>query len=217
MGNSLGARKKTTKIMKMNGETIKLKTPVNAGDVMKSHPGLVLLDSEMVKHYGVRAKPLEPQQDLKAKRLYFLVELPKFPEDKSARRVRSGINMSAKDRLESLMLGRRSASDLSFMKAPSIMVENGGGGGGGGVEPLRVKLRLPKAEVERLMRESKDGGEAAEKIMRLCMEKNGGGGGGGGGGEEPTDKRRVQWKEDASKGRGKRVGFLPVSQELNVE
>ncbi|KAI3733861.1 hypothetical protein L6452_13319 [Arctium lappa] len=212
MGNSLGGKKKTTKIMKMNGETIKLKTPVNAGDVVKDYPGLVLLDSETVKHYGVRAKPLEPQQELKAKRLYFLVELPKFPEDKAARRVRSGINMSAKDRLESLMLARRSASDLSYMKAPSIMVENGVGGGGGGVDPLRVKLRLPKAEVERLMRESKDETEAAEKIMKLCMEKSGGGGG------APTERRRVQWKDDgSSKGRGKRVGFLPVSQELVAE
>ncbi|KAI3779067.1 hypothetical protein L2E82_08528 [Cichorium intybus] len=178
---------------------------------MKDYPGLVLLDSEMVKHYGIRAKPLETQQELKAKRLYILVELPKFPEDKSARRVRSGINMSAKDRLESLMLARRSASDLSFMKAPSIMVENGGGGAG--VEPMRVKLRLPKAEVERLMKESKDQGEAAEKIMKLCMERNSG----GGGGDAPTEKRRVQWKEDGFKGRGKRVGFLPVSQELTVE
>lgn len=209
MGNSLGGKKKVTKIMKMNGETIKLKTPVNAGDVVKDYPGLVVLDSEMVKHYGVRAKPLEPQQELKAKRLYFLVELPKFPEDKAARRVRSGITMSAKDRLESLKLARRSASDLSYMKAPSIMVENGGGGGG--VDPLRVKLRLPKAEVERLMRESKDETEAAEKIMKLCMEKSGGGGG------APTEKRRVQWKEDGSKGHGKRVGFLPVSQELVAE
>ncbi|KVI05416.1 uncharacterized protein At1g66480-like [Cynara cardunculus var. scolymus] len=211
MGNSLGGKKKTVKIMKMNGETIKLKTPVNAGDVVKDYPGLVLLDSETVKHYGVRAKPLEPQQDLKAKRLYFLVELPKFPEDKGARRVRSGINMSAKERLESLKLARRSASDLSYMKAPSIMVENGGGGGG--VDPLRVKLRLPKAEVERLMRESKDETEAAEKIMKLCMERSGGGGGGG----APTEKRRVQWKDDGSKGHGKRVGFLPVSQELIPE
>ena len=199
MGNSLGAKKKTTKIMKMNGETIKLNTPVNAGDVVKDYPGLVLMDSEMVKHYGVRAKPLEPQQELKAKRLYFLVELPKIPEDRAARRVRSGINMSAKDRLESLKLARRSASDLSYMKAPNIMVDNGGAGGG--VDPLRVKLRLPKAEVERLMRESKDETEAAEKIMKLCMEKSGGGGGGGGG--APTERRRVQWKEDGgSKGHG---------------
>ncbi|KAI3783598.1 hypothetical protein L1987_42682 [Smallanthus sonchifolius] len=36
-------------------------------------------------------------------------------------------------------------SDFTFMKSLSIMAENGGGGGG--VDPLRVKLRLPKAKV----------------------------------------------------------------------
>ncbi|PWA73846.1 hypothetical protein CTI12_AA257760 [Artemisia annua] len=220
MGNSLGSRKKTTKIMKVNGETIKFKTPVNAAEVIKDYPGLVLLDSEMVKHYGVRAKPLEPQEHLKAKRIYFLVELPKLAEEnKPTRRVRSGINMSAKDRLESLALARRSASDITFMKAPpSMMVENGEHSGG--LDPYRVKLRLPKAEVERLMKESKDETEAAERIMRLCMEKNGGRGSYSG--DLSSQRRHVQFKDDASregsnKGRGKRVGFLPVSQELTAE
>ena len=36
----------------------------------------------------------------------------------------------------------------------------------------RVKMRLPKAEVERLMKESKDDGEIAARIMDLCMAKN---------------------------------------------
>nr|GEW96616.1 hypothetical protein [Tanacetum cinerariifolium] len=213
--------------MKVNGETIKFKTPVNAAEVTKDYPGLVLLDSEMVKHYGVRAKPLEPQEHLKAKRLYFLVELPKLPEENkaTARRVRSGINMSAKDRLESLALARRSASDITFMKAPaSMMVENGEQSGG--LDPFRVKLRLPKSEVERLMKESKDETEAAEKIMKLCREKNNGRGGRGARGSYSGDlssqKRHVQFTDDASregsnKGRGKRVGFLPVSQELMAE
>nr|XP_043611617.1 uncharacterized protein At1g66480-like [Erigeron canadensis] len=216
MGNSLGSKKKTTKIMKINGETIKFKTPVSAGEVTKDYPGLVLLDSESVKHHGIRARAIEPQEDLKPKRLYFLVELPKLsPEpDKSTRRVRSGITMSAKDRLESLKLARRSASDISYMKAPSSM-DNGDG-----VDPFRVKLRLPKSEVERLMKESKDENEAVEKIMKLCMEKNSGRGSYSG--DLTTERRRVQWKDDngnrdAYKGRGKRVGFLPVSQELTAE
>lgn len=210
MGNSLGSRKKTTKIMKVNGETIKFKTPVNAAEVTKDYPGLVLLDSEMVKHYGVRAKPLEPQEHLKAKRLYFLVELPKLQEEnKATRRVRSGINMSAKDRLESLALARRSTSDLTFMKAPSMMVENGEHSGG--LDPYRVKLRLPKAEVERLMKESKDETEAAEKIMRLCMEKNSGRGSYSG--DLSSQKRHVQFRDDASregsnKGRGVRISII---------
>ncbi|KAJ0763659.1 hypothetical protein HanPI659440_Chr08g0283521 [Helianthus annuus] len=199
MGNSFGIKSKTTKIMKVNGDVVRFKTPVNAGDVIKEYPGLVLLDSEMVKHYGARTKPLEPQEALKAKRVYFLVEMPKLAEDKvPTRRVRSGINMSAKERLESLKLARRSASDLTFMKSSGIMVENGGGGGG--VDPLRVKLRLPKAEVERLMKESKDEAEAAEKIMKLCMEQSGGGVGGAG--DATTNKSRR-----------KRVGF---SEELTV-
>ncbi|KAL8241861.1 hypothetical protein R6Q59_012163 [Mikania micrantha] len=214
MGNSLRGKRKTITVMKITGETIKIKTPANAGDVVNDYPGLVLLDAEMVKHYGIRAKPLEQHEELKAKRLYFLVELPKLVEDRGARRVRSGINMSAKERLESLMLARRSASDLSFMKASSIMVENhGGGGGGGDGDSFRVKLRLPKAEVERLMKESKDQNEAAEKIMKLCMENGGGSAGGGG---TTTEERRLKGDgvgRDICKGRMKRVGF---SEELKL-
>ncbi|XP_073029120.1 uncharacterized protein At1g66480-like [Primulina eburnea] len=166
MGNSLGGRK-SVKVMKINGETFKLKAPVQAGSVLKNYPGYVLLESEAVKHYGVRAKPLEPGQELKPKRLYFLVELPKFPEERVTRRVRSGIQMSAKDRLESLLLARRSSSDLSIMKQPSIALEEqekreSGGG-------VRVKVRLPKVEVERLMAESKSEDEVAEKIISLYM------------------------------------------------
>lgn len=168
MGNVFGS-KKTTKVMKIDGETMKLKTPIKAGEVLKDHPGLVLLDSEAVKHYGVRAKPIEGHKELQAKRLYFLVELPK---EVKPRRVRSGIVMSAKDRLDNLVLTRRSASDLSIMKQRNVDEDNGGGGGddaevkenGGGV---RLKVRLPKAEVEKLMRECKDEAEAAEMIMRL--------------------------------------------------
>ncbi|XP_050233847.1 uncharacterized protein At1g66480-like [Mercurialis annua] len=175
MGNTLGA-KKTVKIMKITGETLKLKTPVNAGEVVKNYPGHVLLDSEAVKHYGTRAKPLEQHQELAAKRLYFLVELPKPPTEKVPRRVQSGINMSAKDRLENLMLARRSVSDLSIMKkcCPSsssiVPAEENDEAEKNGA--TRVKMRLPKAEVERLVKESKDDGEIAARIMDLCMAKN---------------------------------------------
>lgn len=163
MGNTFGA-KKTTKVMKIDGETMKLKTPIKAGYVLKDHPGLVLLDSEAVKHYGVRAKALEAHKELQPRRLYFLVELPK--ETVKPRRVRSGINMSAKDRLDNLVLTRRSTSDLSIMKQSNnmgddeIRKENGG---------VKLKMRLPKAEVEKLIRDCKDEGEAAQRIMRLYM------------------------------------------------
>ncbi|RYR14311.1 hypothetical protein Ahy_B04g070865 isoform B [Arachis hypogaea] len=163
MGNAFGM-KKTTKVMKIDGETFKLKTPVKAGEVLKNHPGLVLLESENVKHYGTRAKPLEPNKDLVPGRLYFLVELPTKNSTTQPRRVRSAINMSAKDRLESLMLTRRSASDLSILKQKDKNIGNDSG--------VRVKMRVPRAEVEKLIQGCKDEAEAAEKIMSLY--KNGG-------------------------------------------
>ncbi|XP_009789650.1 uncharacterized protein At1g66480-like [Nicotiana sylvestris] len=233
MGNTLGG-KKTTKVMKIDGQTMKFKTPIYANEVLRNYPTMVLLESEAVKHFGVRAKPLEPQQELKSKRLYFLVELPKYPEQKTPRRVRSGIQMSAKDRLETLMLARRSVSDLSIMKPASIMteessyhnnfasgtllnnkMENGGG-------PVRVKLRLPRAEVEKLMTQSKDEGDVAEKIMRLCLVNNGGGGGGADMFQNrsgPLLEEQSNWKNNNGgiikkgiRSREKRVGFLPITE-----
>lgn len=167
MGNSLGGKKRAAKIMKINGEMIKLKTPVQAGSVTKDYPGYVLLESEAVKHFGIRAKPLEVYQELKPKKLYFLVELPKYPEERAPRKIRSGINMSAKDRLEGLMLAKRSVSDLSTMQPKScIRLEESGGNGS---DPVRLKMRVPKGEVEKLMRESQNEAEAAERIMQLCL------------------------------------------------
>ncbi|KAL8052960.1 hypothetical protein ABFX02_05G039700 [Erythranthe guttata] len=210
MGNSLGGKRRA-KVMKINGETFKLKTPVQARSVLESHPGHVLLESESVRHHGARAKPLEPHHELKPKRLYFLVQLPKFPEDKSVRRVRSGIHMSAKDRLDSLMLARRSASDLSTVKSVRFEIEEerkgiletrGGGGGGGGGRGVRVTMRLPKSEVERLMAESKDGAEAAEKIVSLCMAAGGG----------AAAEMNAEECKRGPKLREKRVGFLPINE-----
>ncbi|CAK9157552.1 unnamed protein product [Ilex paraguariensis] len=219
MGNSLGGRK-TAKVMKITGETIKLKTPVNAGEVVKDYPGHVLLESDAVKHFGIRAKPLEVHQELKPKRLYFLVELPKFMEEKGARRVRSGINMTAKDRLESLMLGSRSVSDLSIMRPRSSVVEekrerleNGA---------VRMKMRLPKKEVERLVKESRDEDEAAQKIVDLCMENNNVGGGGGPNKVHGGALLHQQESWNGGHGRAKgalkarvkrRVGFLPITEQ----
>ncbi|CAL0318454.1 unnamed protein product [Lupinus luteus] len=208
MGNSLGG-KKTTKVMKIDGETFKLKTPVKASEVLKNHPGLVLLESEAVKHYGIRAKPLEGHKDLQPKRLYFLVELPK--ECKILpRRVHSGINMSAKDRLESLVLSRRSASDLTIMKQQCNM-QNGG---------VRLKMRLPKKEMEKLIQCSKNEAEVGERIMKLCMGSNGGSDSKHEI-EEIGEKMMVQekfmmhWKHGKDKvgeSSKKRVSFMPISE-----
>ncbi|KAM3328548.1 hypothetical protein P3S68_033240 [Capsicum galapagoense] len=227
MGNSLGG-KKTTKVMKIDGQTMKFRTPIYANEVLKNYPSMVLLESEEVKHFGIRAKPLEPQQELKSKRLYFLVELPKFPEEhkKNTRRVRSAIQMSAKDRLETLMLARRSTSDLSIMKPASIMTEectsfhnnnnnnNSASdtvhsGGPSQAHPMRLKLRLSKAEVEKLMMESKDENEAAEKIMKLCMKNNNGGNGSL---MEEQSHNNGGVTKKGLKSREKRVGFLPITE-----
>ena len=71
-------RTRKAKVMKIDGEIFKLKTPATANDVVKDYFSHVLLDSQAVKNFGLRAKPLEPHQELKPKRIYFLVELPKI-------------------------------------------------------------------------------------------------------------------------------------------
>ncbi|KAJ4960624.1 hypothetical protein NE237_020534 [Protea cynaroides] len=166
MGNTLGGRK-LAKVMTIDGEMVKLKTPLKVGEVTKNHPGLVLVDSEAVKHFGIQAKPLQPQQQLKPRRLYFLVELPKLPQQEKnilQRKVKPGVRMSAKERMESLMLTRRATSDLSSVKSRNLVDDAG---------MVRVKLRLPKSELAKLMDESHDVSEAAEKIMNLCINKTG--------------------------------------------
>ncbi|KAE8022831.1 hypothetical protein FH972_008600 [Carpinus fangiana] len=217
MGNSLGA-KKTAKVMKINGETLKLKIPVEAGEVVKDYPGHVLLDSEAVKHYGVRAKALEAHQKLEPRRLYFLVELPQTPKVQVPRRAWSGINMSAKDRLEGLMLARRSVSDLTSMKPTSIMAEESG---------TRVRMRLPKADVEKLLKESRDEAEAAEKIMDLCRAQTSGNVGehheiAAKTHQHDDQQQQEHWKlaghggvKEGIKGRDqkqKRVSFMPINE-----
>ncbi|KAF7808768.1 plastid movement impaired protein [Senna tora] len=205
MGNTFGGNKKTTKVMKIDGETMKLRTPVKAGDVLKDYPGLVLLESEAVKHYGVRAKALGADMQLEPKRLYFLVELPKGTAP--PRRVRSGINMSAKDRLESLKLARRSASDLSIIKKQSSDNMEGKENG-----EVRLKIKLPKAEVEKLIRDSKDEAEAAQRIMGLCMNESESG--------ENGERRKMMMEQQlhrsrvahSTKPREKKVSFMPISQ-----
>ncbi|XP_058744811.1 uncharacterized protein At1g66480-like [Vicia villosa] len=203
MGNTIGKSKKA-KIMKIDGETFKVKTPTTSNDVVKDYPNHVLLDSQAVKHFGLRAKPLEPNQELKPKKIYFLVELPKIKpeEDKPSlpRRARSsGIkNMNAKDRLELLMLSKRSVSDISSVK-PGLGLDG----------PMRLKMRLPKAQLEKLMEESNDKAEVAEKIMSLYMEKSGGG--------DAAEHDGVVLNQHR-KPRGKRVSFSPMEiEESHVE
>ncbi|KAF7816445.1 uncharacterized protein G2W53_030414 [Senna tora] len=212
MGNAVG-RSKNAKIMKIDGETIKWKTPATANDVVKDYPGYVLLDSQAVKHFGLRARPLEPDHHLKPKRLYFVVDLPKpkiEPQNQRlTRRVRSsGIRgMNAKDRLDFLMLSKRSVSDLV---KPSFNLGMGGPGPNDG--PTKVKLRLPRAQLDKLMEESHDGAEVAEKIISLYMGNNAGKIGGG---ERKVYKPREFNNRNILQ---KRVSFSPVVEgEIGVE
>lgn len=167
MGNSFGVgkKRKTAKVMKIDGTVFRPKTPTQAGDVLRDHPGYDLLESEDVKRLGLRAQPLHPEHPLGRGKLYFLIELPRLPDRAKGppRRAWSGaLHVSAKDRLENLKLSRRSVSDLSMR--PSVEVTESEDG-------VRVRMRLPKAEVTRVVDGSMDAAEVAEKIMRLCMEK----------------------------------------------
>lgn len=200
---------KKAKVMKIDGETFKLKTPARANDVVKDYPGHVLLDSHAVKHFGPRAKPLEPHHELRPKKIYFLVELPKVqPELPLTRRVRSsGIRgMNAKDRLDFLMLSKRSVSDLTMVK------HGPGPDGHDGPGPTRVRMRLPKAQLERLMEESQDGSEVAEKIISLYIGNNSAAAVDGGATVE------VQNEVHNRKPQRKRVSFSPVEHgEIHEE
>lgn len=165
MGNSIGGKKRTAKVMKIDGTTFRLKPPSQAGDVLRDHPGYTLLESEEVKRLGVRARPLETETPLKPGRLYFLVELPRRPDLRVPRRAWSGaLHVTAKERLESLVLSRRSVSDLTAAKPSSVEAVTDG--------TVRLRVRLPKAQVAKLMEDSKDSAEAAGKIMELCVAKD---------------------------------------------
>ncbi|RZR79286.1 hypothetical protein BHM03_00004979 [Ensete ventricosum] len=147
MGNSLGGKKKLVKVMKVDGTTVKLKPPAQATQALRDHPGHTLLDAEEVKRLGLQARPLDPDA------------------------ASSGaLRVSAKERLESLRLARRSMSDLAIATPapPSVEAEDAMDG------TVRLKMRLPKAQVQRLMRESKDAADAAQKIMHLCAGNDGG-------------------------------------------
>ncbi|XP_021755032.1 uncharacterized protein At1g66480-like [Chenopodium quinoa] len=173
MGNNMGGgTSKTSKIMKINGENFKLKIPAKVFDVIKDYPDHILLDSEDFLRFNLRAKPLNPDFELKPRKIYLLVELPKFPLNNTCnsnyqtplREVRSGVlapTTTTKD-----FMSRRTASDDLTLITRSMADY------GSSVGPTRVKMKLPKAQVQRIMEESGDDVEAAKKIIRLCLEDN---------------------------------------------
>ncbi|WVZ81684.1 hypothetical protein U9M48_029036 [Paspalum notatum var. saurae] len=166
MGNSIGGRRKGAKVMQLDGTAFRVKPPAFAGTVLRDHPGFQLLESEEVKLLGVRARPLAHDAQLRPGRLYFLVALPR-PAAPPRRAWSGALHVGARERLESLMLTRRSTSDLSLpasaATAPASPLSTASEGG-----PVRLRMRLPKAQVEKLMAESRDGAEAAARIMQLC-------------------------------------------------
>jgi hypothetical protein len=171
MGNSIGGRRKGAKVMQLDGTAFRVKPPASAGTVLRDHPGFQLLESEEVKLLGVRARPLAHDAQLRPGRLYFLVALPR-PAAPPRRAWSGALHVGARERLESLMLTRRSTSDLSLAAsagtgtgtAPPSPLSTASEGGG----PVRLRMRLPKAEVDRLMAESRDAADAAARIMQLC-------------------------------------------------
>lgn len=175
MGNSIGGRRKGAKVMQLDGTAFRVKPPAYAGAVLRDHPGFQLLESEEVKLLGVRARPLAHDAQLRPGRLYFLVALPR-PAVPPRRAWSGALHVGARERLESLMLTRRSTSDLSLPAgtgtAPASPLSTASEGGGG---PVRLRMRLPKAQVEKLMAESRDGAEAAARIMQLCAANAGSG------------------------------------------
>ncbi|KAH7847906.1 hypothetical protein Vadar_031496 [Vaccinium darrowii] len=163
MGNIIGGRRKKAKVMKINGETFKIKTPARTSDVVNDYPGHVLLESKSVERYGIRAKPLELQEELMPKKIYFLLELPELPQVKVPRRAQ---HMSARDRLWPC----RSISDLSVTRP----ISRSSGRPGPSSGPVRVKLRMPKAQLDEMVEESGDEAEVAEKLMDLYMGRRDG-------------------------------------------
>ncbi|CAL5012608.1 unnamed protein product [Urochloa decumbens] len=179
MGNSIGGKRRRARVMTVDGATYKYRPPAAAADALRDHPGHHLLESDEVRRLGVRARPLDPDAPLKPGKLYFLVELPKL----SSRRRRApqrtwsgaltyggaGAGAGAGERLESLMVARRSASDVASSPAAAAASVEAAEDGGGGV---RLRVRLPKADVQRLVDESRDAAEAAERIMELCVARD---------------------------------------------
>lgn len=159
MGNGIGGVKKKVKIMKIDGETFKIKAPATAMDVLRDYPaGHVLLESEQVKKLGIRAQQLRAEEGLKPGKIYFLVEMPKFPEPGTRMAKSLPHTSSAKERLEGLMMLRQKSS---------INMASGSGSG-----PVRVKMRLPRAEIEKLMRENKDEAELGQRILEFCLKNS---------------------------------------------
>ncbi|KAL2926484.1 hypothetical protein RDABS01_001067 [Bienertia sinuspersici] len=158
--------------MKINGEYFKLKIPSKVIDAIKDYPNHVLLDSEEFMRFNLRAKPLDPLDELKPRKIYLLVELPKFPHNNHSnsqspiRRVRSGVLAST---IATKKIYQRSFSDHHMIDARS---SSGPLDYTHVVGPTRVKMRLPKAQVQRIMEKGDDNVDVAKQILQLYSDEN---------------------------------------------
>ncbi|EAZ36542.1 hypothetical protein OsJ_20883 [Oryza sativa Japonica Group] len=182
MGNSIGGRRKGAKVMQLDGTAFRVKPPAFAGTVLRDHPGFQLLESEEVKLLGVRARPLAHDAPLRPGRLYFLVALPRPRAPPRAALVRGATRRRAGAarvadahppvHLRPLPPGLGGGRDRAAVPDVHRLRARAGG-------PVRLRMRLPKAQVEKLMGESRDSAEAAAKIMQLCAAANANGGASG--------------------------------------
>jgi hypothetical protein len=186
MGNALAGRRRVAKVMTVDGATFRYKIPATAGAALRGHPGHHLLESQEVRRLGVRTRPLDRDAALKPGKLYFLVQIPggagTDDDPRAPRKTWSGaLHVGARERLESLTLSRRTVSDVTAL-TPSSAAARAVAGEPSSVEvgldgAVRLRMRLPKAEVARLMKESRDTADAAEKILQLCVARDQGGAG----------------------------------------
>lgn len=173
----VGGNSKAAKIMKINGEFFKFKVPSKVIDVTKDYPHHILLDSQDFLKFNLRAIPLSPYDDLQPRKIYLLVQLPKFPHKPNdisiqspLRRAQSGVLESTPTARESTMvmkkkLPRRSISDLTMNTKSTADSPVG---------PTRVKMRLPKAQVQKIMDSGDDDVEIAQRILRLYFQQQNG-------------------------------------------
>ncbi|KAA0060756.1 putative Encodes a protein whose expression is responsive to nematode infection [Cucumis melo var. makuwa] len=153
--------------MKINGETFKITLPTTAYEVTSHYPNHLLYESKSLNQFGLRAKPLDPHCQLRPKTLYFLLQLPTlYGVDRSLRRTCSDLHLSASDRLECLLLSRRSVSDLQTLRfdPQRSSIHDGA------AKSVQVKFQLPRAEFERLMKECKNNVEVTKKIVDFCAK-----------------------------------------------
>lgn len=181
MGNNMaGGRSKAAKIMKMNGEIFKLKIPSKASDAIKDYPDHVLLDSEEFLRFKLRAKPLEPEDELKRRKLYLLVQLPKLPGydcQRPLRKARSAAletTTTSRDKMVMKKEYRRSVSDGHMIRnrPTAADIDDIYGSSSSHVRPTQVKIRLPKDQVLRIIEEDGDDNlEAARKVISLSLKE----------------------------------------------